>query len=178
MAFAYPVASTKEVEEHLQQLRKTYHDARHHCYAYRLGHQGEEYRANDDGEPNHSAGDPILGQLKSAGLTRVLVVVVRYFGGTKLGVGGLIHAYKSATEDALLNCKIIKQPITATVKLNYNYASTNEVARLIHKYELNICKQNFTQTCFLQAEVIISRQKQLLAELQLLIDTGHSITIG
>src|SRR5690606_7725476 len=101
IALAYPVYTEEEIKDRLAELRKKYYDARHHCYAYMLGADKSRYRANDDGEPNHSAGDPILGQIRSADLSNVLVVVVRYFGGTKLGVSGLITAYKTATADAL-----------------------------------------------------------------------------
>jgi len=94
LAFAYPVQDEAAVKERTSELKKVYYDARHHCYAYILGHDGEQYRASDDGEPNHSAGDPILGQIKSNNLTNTLIVVVRYFGGTKLGISGLINAYK------------------------------------------------------------------------------------
>ena len=99
LAFAYPVASEAEVKEKIEALKAKYFDARHHCYAWILGAEKKLYRANDDGEPNHSAGDPILGQLRAMNLTNVLIVVVRYFGGVKLGVGGLVTAYRSAAED-------------------------------------------------------------------------------
>ena len=101
LAFAYPVENEEEIKDRVQALRKKYHDARHHCYAYRLGHLGDRFRANDDGEPSSSAGRPILGQIDSRGLSDVLVVVVRYFGGIKLGIPGLIRAYRTATADAL-----------------------------------------------------------------------------
>ena len=103
LAFAYPVESEEEVRKHLDALRKEYFDARHHCYAYRIGHQGQLWRANDDGEPSSTAGRPILGQILSAGLSDVLVVVVRYFGGTLLGTGGLMVAYREAAKGALNN---------------------------------------------------------------------------
>jgi len=103
LAFACPVESEQEIKENIEHLKKKYFDATHHCFAWILGADRSRFRAFDDGEPNHSAGDPILGQLRSRDLTNVLVVVVRYYGGVKLGVGGLIHAYKLATEDALSN---------------------------------------------------------------------------
>src|SRR5690606_39655528 len=107
IALAYPVSDEEEIKSLLENIRKKYYDARHHCYAYRLGREGLVFRANDAGEPNHSAGDPILGQLRSYNITDVLIVVVRYFGGTKLGVGGLINAYKTAAADAIENSTII-----------------------------------------------------------------------
>ena len=111
IAIAFPCSSTEEFKAKLDQIKLQYPAATHYCYAYRFGPKGHVNRANDDGEPNHSAGDPILGQIKSKGLTNVLVVVVRYFGGTKLGVGGLINAYKSAAIDALQQVEIISKTI-------------------------------------------------------------------
>ena len=107
LAFAYPVSSPEEIKIILAELRKKYHDARHHCYAYMLGAEKETYRSNDDGEPSSSAGKPILGQIQSNNLSNILIVVVRYFGGTLLGVGGLINAYRSAAADAIRNANII-----------------------------------------------------------------------
>ncbi|PLX14682.1 MAG: YigZ family protein, partial [Marinilabiliales bacterium] len=111
LAFAYPVSSEEEIKAFQEQLRSDYHDARHHCYAYMLGPKKENYRANDDGEPSSTAGKPILGQIRSFDLTNILIVVIRYFGGTKLGVGGLINAYKTAAEEALKNAKIIRKTL-------------------------------------------------------------------
>jgi len=178
LAYAYPADSIEAVNNHLYSLRKQYHDARHHCYAYILGQEGEHIRANDDGEPNHSAGDPILGQIRSAGLTNTLVVVVRYFGGTKLGVSGLIHAYKTSAEEALKNTKIVKKFITSPIEISYSYESTNEVMKLMDSYDLNIIKQEFTEACFLQANVVVSSKKKLLDDLKLLKDTGHKLSFN
>ena len=121
MAFAYPVNSEEAVKEKVDFLRKKYFDARHHCYAYRLGANGERYRVHDDGEPANSAGKPILGQLTARGVSNVLVVVVRYFGGTLLGVGGLIQAYKHAAADALANAEIVADALTVTCQLTFAY---------------------------------------------------------
>ena len=109
LAFAFPVYQEDEIKDILAELRKEYHDARHHCYAYRLGASKEIYRVNDDGEPSSSAGKPIFGQIQSNDLSNILIVVVRYFGGTLLGVGGLINAYRSAAADALINASIIER---------------------------------------------------------------------
>jgi uncharacterized YigZ family protein len=130
LAFAYPVSNEEEIKEKLEALRKQFYDARHFCYGYIFGLAAEHYRANDDGEPNHSAGDPILGQIKSNELTNTLVVVVRYFGGTKLGVGGLITAYKTAAAEALAQNEIIEKPITKSFTLMFPYEEMNEVQRL------------------------------------------------
>lgn len=158
LAFAYPVRNESEIKEKLDQLRKKYHDARHHCYAYLLGKNQSIFRANDDGEPNHSAGDPILGQIRSHQLSNVMIVVVRYFGGTKLGVGGLIHAYKTAAADAIANNEIITAVLNERVKLDFEYLSMNEVMKLIKDYELQIVEQQFDNQCQLIVEV---RQKLL-----------------
>ncbi len=175
LGFAYSVTSVNAIQQILDALRKEYHDARHHCYAYILGNEGKEFRANDDGEPNHSAGDPILGQIRSLNLTNTLIVVIRYFGGTKLGVSGLIHAYKTAAEEALTNTTSVKRLITSTIHISYPYSSTNEIMKLIDAFELIILDQNFTENCTLQAEVIISKHSELLEEIQFLMDTGNNI---
>ena len=140
-SYAFPVESEEEVKMALEALRKEYYDARHHCYAYVLGMEQQQTRANDDGEPGHSAGDPILGQIRSFGPTNVLVVVIRYFGGTKLGVGGLIQAYKTAAEDALQ--KVIKQEIYPVVRfeLNYAYDETTAAERLLGLFELKFIER-------------------------------------
>ncbi len=177
LAFAYPVQSVEQVNTQLELLRKEYHDARHYCYAYTIGNKADQFRANDDGEPNHSAGDPILGQIRSLNLTNTLVVVVRYFGGTKLGVSGLITAYKTAAEYALKDTTVVKQYITSTIKISYSYNSTNEVMKLIDRFNLKIIHQEFAEKCQLEAQVIISKASPLLEELQLLIDMGNKIDI-
>ncbi|WP_143960462.1 IMPACT family protein [Litoribacter populi] len=147
LAFAYPVSDEEEIKEKQEALRKKYYDARHHCYAYMLGKDQEQFRANDDGEPNHSAGDPILGQIRSYNLTNVLIVVVRYFGGTKLGVGGLISAYKTAAAEAIENNEIITEIVTIPIKFTFDYLDMNDVMRLIKDYDLTIKSQDFDNTC-------------------------------
>jgi uncharacterized YigZ family protein len=161
LAFAYPVQNEEEVKEKLELLRKKYHDARHHCYAYILGKNQELYRANDDGEPNHSAGDPILGQIRSNQLTHVLIVVVRYFGGTKLGVGGLITAYKTAAAQSIANNEIITAVLQKKVKIDFEYLRMNEVMKLIKDYELQIIDQHFDNQC----QIIIEVRQKLLDDL-------------
>jgi uncharacterized YigZ family protein len=146
LAFAYPVTSSAEIKERLDNLRKEYFDARHHCYAWMLGPDQKHYRAADDGEPNHSAGDPILGQIRAKGLTDVLIVVVRYFGGIKLGVGGLITAYKAAADDALQHGTIIQKDVMETVTLVYDYSATPEVMRLIKDLAVQMGEQEFCRT--------------------------------
>ncbi|UII33006.1 YigZ family protein [Fulvivirga ulvae] len=177
LAFAYPVASEEDIKERLDELRKRYYDARHHCYAYVLGADRNIYRANDDGEPNHSAGDPILGQINSKKLTDTLVVVVRYFGGTKLGVSGLINAYKVSAEEALNSAQIKKVDITRTISLRYTYDATNEVMRLINDFEIKITDQVFGADCQLTGEVKVGMNDLLDEKIQFLIDTGHELTM-
>ena len=143
MAFAYPVRNEEEVKEKVDFLRKKYFDARHHCYAYRLGTNGERYRAHDDGEPANSAGKPILGQLMARGVTNALVVVVRYFGGTLLGVGGLVQAYKHAAADALANAEKVTGVITETYRITFNYEEMNRVLKVLKEMNLEYYEQNF-----------------------------------
>ncbi len=175
-AFAFPVFNETEVKSHLEDLRKKYFDARHHCYAYRLGPEGLQYRAVDDGEPNHSAGDPILGQIRSKNLTNILIVVVRYFGGIKLGVGGLISAYKLAAEDALAQCQIITVEVTEELQLLYSYSSTPEVMRLIKEFNLNVIHQTFEDECTARVQFSVRDKERLLEKLKLLQATGTSIS--
>ena len=147
LAFAYPLEDEDAIKEKILALKKKYCDARHHCYAYILGYTGEQYRANDDGEPNHSAGDPILGQIKSNNLTNTLIVVVRYFGGTKLGISGLINAYKTAAADAISNNQIIKKLIIQELKLQFTYPQMNQVMKLVKDFDLKIIGQKMELSC-------------------------------
>lgn len=159
-----PAQSEEEVKELLEEIKKQYYDARHHCYAYILGADSSQYRANDDGEPGHSAGDPILGQIRSKELTNTLVVVVRYFGGTKLGVSGLINAYKTAAADALDQAKIKKEIVQSTYLLTYSYDITNEVMKLISDFDLNILEQDFTDICKAKIGVRLNNESAFIAE--------------
>jgi uncharacterized YigZ family protein len=161
IAFAYPVKTEDDVHEKLSFIRKKYFDARHHCYAYRLGSGGERFRESDDGEPSNSAGKPILGQLTAFDLSNVLVVVVRYFGGILLGVGGLIHAYKTATADALSNAQIIAQAITETYTITFDYADINNVMKIVKDMHLDCSEQNFDTVCEMKITVANSRVEQM-----------------
>lgn len=153
IAYAYPVSSTEEVKQKLQVLKKEHPKAVHHCYAYRLGMNKNSFRANDDGEPSGSAGRPILGQIDSAGLTNVLVVVVRYFGGTLLGVPGLINAYKTATADALHPLPVIEKWIEDKVEIQFDYPSMSEVFYLLKQGEASIYKQELQLFCVVEAGI-------------------------
>lgn len=147
IAFAYPIASTDDVKKYVDALRQEHHKARHWCYAYRLGTDGNQFRANDDGEPSGSAGRPILGQIDSFELTDVLVVVVRYFGGTLLGVSGLIHAYKTSTQMALQAASIVEKNIEKTVFLRCDYPHLPEVLRLAKIHHANVVVQDLQLDC-------------------------------
>lgn len=141
LSFAYPVSSEEEIRNILSELRKSYFDARHHCYAYRLGINGEIWRANDDGEPSSSSGKPIMGQLLSKEISDVLVVVVRYFGGVKLGVPGLIRAYKTAAVDAINNTEIVDKIATRNIQFSFGYEHMNSIMKLIKELSANIKEQ-------------------------------------
>ncbi|MFO8022122.1 MAG: YigZ family protein [Perlabentimonas sp.] len=147
IALAFPVKTEEEIKEVQQNLRKEYHDARHHCYAYVIGFNGEAWRANDDGEPSSTAGKPIHGQILSRNLTNTLVVVIRYFGGTKLGVSGLINAYKTAASEALDSAQIVKRTVNDIYKLSFDYDDTNNIMRLVNDDGINILEQNFGAAC-------------------------------
>ena len=145
--YAFPVKTEEEVKNHLDDLKKEHHTARHWCYAYQLGTEKIVYRVNDDGEPNNSAGMPIYGQIQSFDLTNILVVVVRYFGGTKLGVGGLIQAYKTASLLALESSSIIKRTVDKRIELKFEYKNMNKVMRLIKEHDLRIESQTMELDC-------------------------------
>ena len=127
LTYAYPVTDEEQIRTHLEALRKEFYDATHHCYAYRLGPQGEVFRANDDGEPSGTAGKPILGQLLSQEVTDCLVVVIRYFGGTKLGVSGLIQAYREATQEVLEAAEIVERTVDSIIQVDFSYMAMNGV---------------------------------------------------
>lgn len=152
-AFAYPVQSEEEIKEILTTLKKDRHSARHHCYAWRLGTEEITFRANDDGEPSSSAGKPILGQLLSFEVTNILIVVVRYFGGTLLGVSGLINAYRSAAADALKNAQIVTCLIQQNFELQFTYNELNEVMRIIKQENMEIVTTRFEENCSLTFSV-------------------------
>ncbi len=149
IAYAFPVSNEEEIKTHLSALRKEHHSARHHCYAYRLGADKLIYRANDDGEPSSTAGKPILGQIQSKDLTDILIVVVRYFGGTLLGVSGLINAYKLATADAINNALIVEKIVKEKYEIKFDYLQMNDVMKIIKDENLEIQSQNFELTCSL-----------------------------
>lgn len=156
IALAYPVETEEEVKTIVAGLRKEYHDARHHCYAYRLGYKGDVFRSSDDGEPSGSAGRPILGQIDSAGLSDVLVVVVRYFGGIKLGIPGLIRAYKTSTADALAHAQVVEKIAGKWIRLSFGYEAMNSVMKVLKEMDLPQRGQDFGEQCSLEVRVRLS----------------------
>jgi uncharacterized YigZ family protein len=153
LSFAYPVNTEEEIKLIISELRKEYFDARHHCYAYRLGPEGEIWRANDDGEPSFSAGKPIYGQILSNELSDILIVVVRYFGGTKLGIPGLIRAYKSAASDAIANSSIVEKITMCSVRFKFDYSITEPVMKLIKNWNAEVKNQLFDNECSIEVNV-------------------------
>ena len=147
----------------MSSIRTEYHDARHHCYAYRLGFKGEKYRANDDGEPSSSAGRPILGQIDSSSLSDILVVVVRYFVGIKLGIPGLIRAYKTSTADALANASVVEKVAGENFEVSFGYDTMNNVMKLLKDLALPVFGQDFGLDCRLTARVRLSQIEDFTA---------------
>lgn len=169
LAYGFRVGSEEEVKEIIGNLKKQYHDARHHCYAYRIGLSDSALvRMNDDGEPSGTAGRPIMGQILSAGLTNILVVVVRYFGGTLLGTSGLIKAYKMATADCLRNASIVHEHITEVLTIRFPYEHLNSVMRIVNEESLRIDSQDSDVDCRMQFLLPASRRAELIAKFKCL----------
>ena len=147
IAFAIPVSNVEQIKEILEEKRKEHHDARHVCYAYILGVDKADYRSNDDGEPSGTAGRPILGSILSAGVTNVLIAVVRYFGGTKLGTSGFINAYKVASADALENAEIIEKTVDEEIHISFDYLVMNDVMKIIKDVAPQVLSQQFDNNC-------------------------------
>ena len=156
IAHAYPVETEEEVKEIVAALKKEYYDARHHVYAYRLGYLGDKFRANDDGEPSGSSGRPVLGQIDSCGLSDILVVVVRYFGGIKLGIPGLIRAYKTSTADALANAEIVEKIASKLYRVHFGYMNMNSVMKVFKDMDLAQKNQSFDMECSMDTSVRLS----------------------
>ena len=156
ISFIYPVKSEEEVKKIITELKTKYYDARHHCYAYCLGANREYFRANDDGEPSSTAGKPILGQIISNNLSNVLIVVVRYFGGIKLGVSGLIQAYKDAAADAIMNAEIVERTVNEIVHVRFDYVVMNDVMKVLKEEDVEVVSRNFEMECEISLSI---RQK-------------------
>ena len=166
LAFAHHVTSVDEVKVIVGAYRKKYYDARHCCYAYMLGPERQEFRANDDGEPSSTAGKPILGQINKAELTDILVVVIRYFGGVKLGTSGLIVAYREATIDVLSHCEEVTKQVEEIVTYDFTYPMMNDVMRIVKEMNPRIVDQQFDNTCSIQLSIRKSEAEQLRTRLK------------
>ena len=163
--YVFPVRTEEEIAHHLAELRKVHHAARHQCYAWRLGPDGAMWRAQDDGEPAHSAGTPILGALRSREVTYCLAVVVRYFGGIKLGVGGLIEAYREATLDALDHCELTECHVVAEWEARFSYDRMSDAMRILKEFDCAPITTDFRESCRLTTAIRLSRSEALGAAL-------------
>ena len=166
LAYGYPVTCEEEIKGRLDALRKRYYDATHHCYAWRLGPKGESFRANDDGEPSSTAGRPILGQMLSREVTDALIVVVRYFGGTKLGVPGLIEAYKRSAALVLENAEIEQRTVDVQTTIRFSYLAMNDVMRIVKELQPQIIAQQFDNLCTMVLTIRESRAGELTEKLK------------
>ena len=153
IAYAFPIFSADDFKKKLKELKEEHSKAVHHCFAYRIGNDGNNFRSSDDGEPSGSAGRPILGQIDSKGLTNTAVIVVRYFGGTLLGVPGLINAYKTSASFALQLTPIIKKPVLINYRLQFDYTILNDVMRLIKKHDCIVLKQELQLFCMIETSI-------------------------
>lgn len=151
--YAFPVTNEEQVKKQLVSLKKEHYSARHWCYAYQFGTETVQYRANDDGEPNNSAGMPIYGQIQSFDVTNILIVVVRYYGGVKLGVGGLINAYRTAAQLALESAEIIEKTINKVFQLKFEYKNMSKVMRILKENDVEITNQKLELNCLLEISV-------------------------
>ncbi|MDO9276475.1 MAG: YigZ family protein [Lutibacter sp.] len=167
IGYVFPVENEDDVKVHIEELKKKHHAARHWCYAWQLGVEEKSYRVNDDGEPNNSAGNPIYGQILSKDLTNVLVVVVRYFGGTKLGVGGLINAYKTTAKLVLDEAVIVEKTVNVSFQLTFEYQDMDKVMRIIKENNLEIFEQKMNLNCLF---LIVVRKKNATKIVQLFND--------
>ncbi|WP_455673233.1 IMPACT family protein [Phocaeicola sp.] len=166
IAIAIPVRTLEEIKQHLETYQKKYYDARHVCYAYMLGHERKNFRANDNGEPSGTAGKPILGQINSNELTDLLIVVVRYFGGIKLGTSGLIVAYKAAAAEAIANAEIIEKTVDEEIAVSFEYPFMNDIMRIVKEEEPEILEQTYDMDCIMKLRIRQSMMGKLRARLE------------
>lgn len=162
IAYAFPIEAITDFKEKLAALKKEHPKAVHHCFAYRIGMDGNLFRVSDDGEPSGSAGRPILGQIDSKQLTNVAVIVVRYFGGTLLGVPGLIHAYKTVTQEALSNATVLQKPVLLNYRLQFDYSRMNDVMRLVKQFDCAVYKQETLLFCLLEIGIPVKESDRAL----------------
>ena len=172
IALAYPVTREEEIRDIIAGLKEKYYDARHHCYAWRLGAAKTHFRANDDGEPSSTAGKPILGQIQSNDLTNILIVVIRYFGGIKLGVSGLINAYREAAADALRNALIIEKTVDEQLRIHFSYMVMNDVMKILKEEEPEVLKRNFEMEC----DMLLSIRQKDMPALRARLEKIESLT--
>jgi uncharacterized YigZ family protein len=179
ISYVHPVSNEEQIKDLITDYRKKYFDARHHCYAWQLGVTGDMFRANDDGEPSGTAGKPILGQIKAFGVTNVFVMVVRYFGGVKLGTGGLVQAYKLATADALQNAEMVEKTVNDYYTLKFGYDAINDVMKVCKDENLPITNQQFGLSCELSFNVRQSQSEVLVTRLLKVegVDVTHNFTL-
>lgn len=161
IAYAYPVTSEDQIKEIVQSIKKEHYSARHHCYAWRLGHEKLLFRANDDGEPSSTAGKPILGQIQSFDLTNILIVVVRYFGGTLLGVSGLINAYRNAALDAINQAEIVEKLVEKDLLIEFDYGVMNDVMKLFKDEKLPQIEPQFDLRCRIKTHIRLSELNRI-----------------
>jgi uncharacterized YigZ family protein len=166
ISYAYPISSEDEVKHLVADLKKKYYDARHHCFAWQLGLDGKRFRANDDGEPSGTAGKPIYGQIRSHELTNILIVVVRYFGGTKLGTSGLIHAYKEASIDAINNTSIVEKTVNDVYQVNFDYGVMNDIMKIMKEENPEIINQDFNLRCSIKWSCRQSSVGRIISKLE------------
>lgn len=166
IAIALPVRTIEKIKEYIDYYQKKYYDARHVCYAYMLGAERKDFRANDNGEPSGTAGKPILGQINSNGLTDILIIVVRYFGGIKLGTSGLITAYKAAAAEAIAQARIIEKTVDESVTFMFEYPFMNDVMRIVKEEEPEILSQSYTMDCEMSLRIRKSLMSKLRARLE------------
>lgn len=166
IAFAFPVQTEEQIKDYITLLKDEYFDARHHCYAYVLGARKDKFRMNDDGEPSSTAGKPIYGQILSNDLTDILIVVIRYFGGTKLGVPGLINAYKTAAADAIANAEIVERTVNRVFTIQYDYIVMNSVMKVIKECNPEVLDRRFENLCTMVLSIRESEAEALLARLE------------
>ena len=173
ISFVIPVSSADEAMEILEEHRKKYYNARHICWAYMIGWDREEFRFNDDGEPSGTAGKPILGQINSSGLTDVIIMVVRYFGGTLLGTGGLIRAYRDAAADAINNAQIIEKTVDDVIDIHFEYPLLNDVMRVLKQFESVQWTQDFKESCNMSLKI----RKSLSGQLKKILSSIYGVEI-
>lgn len=174
IALAYPVTREEEIRDIIAGLKEKYYDARHHCYAWRLGAAKTHFRANDDGEPSSTAGKPILGQIQSNDLTNILIVVIRYFGGIKLGVSGLINAYREAAADALRNAIIIEKTVDEQLRIHFSYMVMNDVMKIVKEEEPEVLERHFEMEC----DMLLSIRQKDMPALRARLEKIESLTFS